>query len=819
MSKERISIRRPIPQLLLSTLLFALIVIVAYAQNPAVTISVDANANRHAINPNIYGMAFPDASALADLNVPVQRYGGNNSSRYNWQINADNKDNDWYFESIGDDDPTPAFRIDSFVSTGNSTGTQSLVTIPMIGWVAKLGPNRAKLSSFSIAKYGAQTGNDWQWFPDAGNGVLTNGQDVSGNDPNDADIPADATFQQGLVQHEVSTFGPASKGGLRYYILDNEHSIWFSTHRDVHPVGPTMDEVASKMIQYSGMIKSVDPSALVVGPEEWGWSGYFYSGYDQQYGAEHNWSAFPDRTNHGGQDYLPWLLQQLHENDAAAGHRTLDVFSVHYYPQSGEFGDDTSQQMDLLRNKSTRSLWDPNYVDVSWINDKVMLIPRLKNWVNTYYPGTPVAVTEYNWGAEGDINGATTQADIFGIFGREGLDLATRWTTPDASTPTYNSIKMYRNYDGQRSTFGDTSVADTVPNPDNLSSFAAVRSSDGALTIMLVNKVLSGNTPVTVNVANFNGTGQAQVWQLTSANTINHLSNLSYSGSSLALTLPAQSITLLVLPPSSTKPQPPTAVIQASPASGRAPLAVSFSGTGSTDPNGQITSYSWNFGDGKSGSGASVSHTYSTAGSYTASLTVADGTGATASTTTSISVAAPPQPPTAVIKATPGSGTAPLAVSFSGTGSTDPNGKITSYSWNFGDGKTGSGASVSHTYSAAGSYTASLTVADGTGATASATTSISVAAPPPPAPSGLTATSSSATVTLKWKNHSTTQSGVYIERELASGGSFARVGQVSGTTATFSQTVARGKYNYRVQAFGAGGVVSSYSNVVTIKVN
>ena len=65
-----------------------------------------------------------------------------------------------------------------------------MLTIPMIGWVAKLGPNRSKLASFSIAKYGAQTGNDWQWFPDAGNGIRTNGQFVTGNDPNDANVPA-----------------------------------------------------------------------------------------------------------------------------------------------------------------------------------------------------------------------------------------------------------------------------------------------------------------------------------------------------------------------------------------------------------------------------------------------------------------------------------------------------------------------------------------------------------------------------------------------------------------------------------------------------
>jgi glycosyl hydrolase family 44 len=374
-----------------------------------------------------------------------------------------------------------------------------MLTVPMIDWVAKVGTNRSKLASFSIAKYGAQTGNDWQWFPDAGNGIRTNGQYVT-NDPNDANVPSNSTFQQGWVQHLLDRWGASASGGLRYYILDNEPSIWHATHRDVRPAGATMDEMKAKMIDYAGKIKALDPSALVAGPEEWGWSGYIFSGYDQQYGSLHGWSFLPDRNNHGGWDYLPWLLDQLRQNNVATGRRLLDVFTVHYYPQGGEFSNDVSTTMQLRRNRSTRSLWDPNYVDESWINDRVQLVPRLKNWTTTYYPGTLTGVTEYNWGAEGHINGATTQADIYGIFGREGLDLGARWTTPAANTPTFKAMKMYRNYDGNKSAFGDISTSALVPNPDNLSAFAAERSIDGALTVMAVSKYLSGNTPVTVNL-------------------------------------------------------------------------------------------------------------------------------------------------------------------------------------------------------------------------------------------------------------------------------------------------------------------------------
>ena len=91
---------------------------------------------------------------------------------------------------------------------------------------------------------------------------------------------------------------------------------------------------------------------------------------------------------------------------------------MHYYPQGGEFGNDVSTDMQLRRNRSTRSLWDPTYKDETWINDYVKLIPRIKEWVSSYYPGTLTGLTEYNWGAEDHINGATAQADVLGIMGR-----------------------------------------------------------------------------------------------------------------------------------------------------------------------------------------------------------------------------------------------------------------------------------------------------------------------------------------------------------------------------------------------------------------
>ena len=701
----------------------------AFGQNPTASVTVDVNAARRPIDPRVYGIAYGTTTQLLDLNVPLNRYGGNNSSRYNWQLNADNRAQDWYFESIGDSSSVAGERGDTFISTSQAGGARPMITIPMMDWIARLGANRSKLASFSQAKYGTQTGNDWQWFPDAGNGILqSTNAPIVGNDPTDANVTNNSGIQRQWVQAIVNQWGLASASAPRYYILDNEPSIWHSTHRDVHPAGATMEEMRTRMLDYAAQIRAADPEAKIVGPEEWGWSGYLLSGYDQQYGSQHGWSFMPDRSNHGGMDYLPWLLQQLKLD----GRQLLDIFTVHYYPQGGEFSNDTSSSMQLKRNRSTRSLWDPNYTDPTWINDEVMLIPRLRSWVNTYYyAGTPIGITEYNWGAENHINGATTQADILGIFGREGLDIAARWTMPDASTPTYKAMKMYRNYDGNRSTFGDVSVAAGGPNPDNVAVFAAQRTSDSALTLMVISKYLSGTTPVSIAKSNFASNGIAEVYQLTSSNAITRLANLSVTGSNVSLTAPSQSITLLVLP-----------------------------------------------------------------------------------------VGTPNTPPVAVASATPTSGIVPLTVTFSSTGSNDPDGSIASYNWNFGDGSaTSNAASPSHLYTTTGTFTATLTVTDNRGASNTATVGITVNPNPNTinAPSNLKGTAAKGSATLSWVDNSANENGFYIERAPSGSSNFSRVGTVGANVRTYKDTVSRGNYDYRVQAFNAV-TTSAYSNTVLVRV-
>src|SRR6185436_17896024 len=153
----------------------------------------------------------------------------------------------------------------------------------------------------------------------------------------------------------------------------------------------------------------------------------------------------------------------------------------------------------------------------------------------------------YNFGGVEHINGSVTQAEVLGIFGREGLDLATMWDPPTATQPAAYAFRMYRNYDGQGHMFGDTGVQATSSDQSKLSVYAATRT-DGALTVMVINKTTGGLT-ATLNLANFSS-GVSQVYNYSAANLnqIVRKPDLTITANSVSTTYPSQSITLLVIP-------------------------------------------------------------------------------------------------------------------------------------------------------------------------------------------------------------------------------------------------------------------------------
>jgi len=231
---------------------------------------------------------------------------------------------------------------------------------------------------------------------------------------------------------------------------------------------------------------------------------------------------------------LEWFLRKMRAYQRANGKRLLDYLDLHYYAQGGSTTD------------VTRSLWDQSYTDPSWINDDIRLIPRMKQWVARDYPGTKLAPSEYNLSVGDAMTNALIQADVLGIFARQGLDLATRWPMPDDGGLIDDAFRIYRNYDGNHGRFGDTWVRSVSGNQGKLAVYAARRSGDGAYTILVVNKT-PGALESPLNLSGISPSGAAQVWRWTGG-AIGHVANRSVPASGFSATYPGRSLTLYVLP-------------------------------------------------------------------------------------------------------------------------------------------------------------------------------------------------------------------------------------------------------------------------------
>jgi hypothetical protein len=419
------------------------------------------------------------------------------------------------------------------------------MTVPLLGWVAKRRiEDHPYDCGFKVSKYGAQQDTDY-WDPDCGNGVYANGTDITGNKPADTSIAITPTFVQSWITHLVGLYGTSATGGVKYYNLDNEPMLWNSTHRDVHPKPANYDEMRTRTYQYAAAIKAADPSALTLGPVLWGWCAYFYSAAD-------GCGIGADYQAHQNTPFVAWYLRQMKAYQQQHGLRILDYLDLHYYPQAqgvalSSAGGSSTQ---ALRLRSTRSLWDPSYADESWIGSPVYLIPRMHAWVNQNYPSTKLAITEYNWGALDHINGALAQADVLGIFGREGLDIATLWGPPDAAQPGAFAFRMYRNYDGAGHGFGETGVQAASADQETLSVYAAQGSTNKALTVIVINKTAGGLTS-SINMSGFTPAPKASVYRYSNASpgAIQHLADQPVTSKGFSAMFPGNSITLFVMSP------------------------------------------------------------------------------------------------------------------------------------------------------------------------------------------------------------------------------------------------------------------------------
>ena len=526
---------------MISAVVAALVVATAPARGatPGPALSVNGAADHHPISSHIYGMNFASAGLAKQLDLPVDRWGGNTTDTCNWKIGSSNTGNDYYFENIPDcfDAPTytcddgPKYGYRTFVRKDQLSGAKTLMTVPMMGWVAKDGkPNHPFTCGFPRSVFANQSSFD-PYDTQCGNGQKAGGGLVPSQPSRDG-MQINASFGGDWVKQLKSLYGSAAGGGVRFYELGNEPALWNSTHRDMHPGPTTYDELWRKSRDYGAAVKAADPTAKVLGFSEWGWPNYFCSATDDISDGCSPDDA--DRRQHGGTPILEWFLRKMRAYQQANGKRLLDYLDLHYYAQGGSTTD------------VTRSLWDQSYTDPSWINDDIRLIPRMKQWVARDYPGTKLALSEYNLSVGDAMTNALIQADVLGIFARQGLDLATRWPMPDDGGLIDDAFQIYRNYDGNHGRFGDTWVRSVSGNQGKLAVYAARRSGDGAYTILVVNKT-PGALESPLNLSGISPSGAAQVWRWTGG-AIGHVANRSVPASGFSATYPGRSLTLYVLP-------------------------------------------------------------------------------------------------------------------------------------------------------------------------------------------------------------------------------------------------------------------------------
>jgi hypothetical protein len=526
---------------------------IQYQSEPAtdINVTIDITSNRVDVNPHIFGVNHADSSHLNSVPYTVNRKGGNAETRMNWEKAIHSTASDWFYQNVPDEvddvaklpEGTPATK---FVDTSNTAKAEVMLTAPLIGYTPL--DERVKKWGFSVSKYGnmqktecTETGGASWCIADAGNGIKSDGKTkVTGNDWRDTSKKIDQTYVQRWIQFLQTRGTP-----VKFWSLDNEWDLWSETHRDVHPTPGTYTEYWDATVKYASAIKTTYAQAQTFGPVAWGWCGYFFSPADECVSGT-------DRKSHGDVPFIPYYLQQLANYKKANGVQLVDYLDIHYYPQAADVSNFNAQtdteSTAKLRFRSLKSLYDPNYVDESWIAQPIKLIPLMKSWINQYYPGLKLAITEYNFGNNPLLSGGLAQVEVLGIFAREGVDLACRWVVPDVGSEVEKAFKLYLNYDGSGAKIKGQNVKAVSSDIDRVGSYAFHDSVSGTAYIILVNKdTQAATTYVTLSQA---AKKQAKLygWAQEDTSLKQFSTSTADSTGKLSLSLRKRSVTLAVIP-------------------------------------------------------------------------------------------------------------------------------------------------------------------------------------------------------------------------------------------------------------------------------
>lgn len=443
-------------------------------------LAIDCGGKPHPISPLIYGIAYAPRRDARDgqqytLGATARRWGGNPTSRYNWELgNAWNTGSDYYFYNV-DYTGVRGFTYETFLEDQVGRKLKTALTVPIIGYVAK----DTRTPGFPTETFPQQQDVDDQGR--AGNGMSKKGEKLEPGPPAVTSVEASPEFI-GRWIHAIRQKDAKRGRTVSQYILDNEPALWNDTHRDLHPKATTYDELLDRTLRYGAAIRREDPEAVIAGPAEWGWPAYMGSALDQTTNGA-------DRRAHGDVPLTPWLLKNVHAYEQRTGTRILNVLDLHFYPQGKGIGTNESGQTDpqtaARRIRATRALWDPKYRDESWIAEKIGLIPRMQQWIAENDPGLGISIGEWNFGAEGHMSGGLAVAEVLGRFGQFGLQSAFYWVYPPEKSPAAFGFRAFRNYDGHGAHFLEESVPTRMT--EDVSLFASRDPATGGMVAVLLN--------------------------------------------------------------------------------------------------------------------------------------------------------------------------------------------------------------------------------------------------------------------------------------------------------------------------------------------
>jgi Glycoside hydrolase family 44 len=471
-----------------------------------VTFTVGTSDSLEPISPYIYGtnQLLSEGGDWTAL-----RQGGNRFTGYNWENNASNAGSDYNQESDDylvdvaginpDSSAVPGIVTSTFQNQTINLGAFSLVTLQMAGYVAKdkNGPVSAEETAPSPRWVGVQfqKGSLFTLHPDT--------SDTS-------------VYMDEYVNFLVNRFGEASTAtGVKAYSLDNEPSLWPSTHPRIHPDTTMCQEIIQKSIALAKAVKEIDPSAEIFGPALYGFNAY--TGFQNA----PDWNAVSRGKLYSW--FIDYYLDMMKQASASYGKRLLDVLDLHWYPEAiGDHriidADATTANDAVARVQAPRTLWDKSYTENSWIGQSgkafLPLIPRLMKSINTYYPGTKLSFSEFSYGGEDDISGAIAMADVLGIFAKYGVYFASFWELGSPSAYVSSAYKMYRNYDGNNSTFGDLYMQCQASDSANCSIYGSYESDASEIHLIVINKDMNQSVTGNFTVSSRYKIESGKVWKL-----------------------------------------------------------------------------------------------------------------------------------------------------------------------------------------------------------------------------------------------------------------------------------------------------------------